>query len=62
MKKICIIGSLHWDIVVNTNKIPKKDETASGSKVHYLFGGKGGNQALSSNSCLLYTSPSPRDS
>ena len=49
MKKICIIGSLHWDIVVNTNKIPKKDETASGSKVHYLFGGKGGNQALSSN-------------
>ena len=40
MKKICIIGSLHWDIVVNTNKIPKKDETASGSKVHYLFGGK----------------------
>ena len=49
MKKICIIGSLHWDIVVNTNNIPKKDETANGSKVHYLFGGKGGNQALSSN-------------
>ena len=49
MKKICIIGSLHWDIVVNTNNIPKKDETANGSKVRYLFGGKGGNQALSSN-------------
>ena len=27
-----------WDIVVNTNKIPKKDETASGSKVKLLLG------------------------
>ena len=49
MKKICITGSLHWDIVVNTNNIPKKDETVIGSKVNYLFGGKGGNQALSAN-------------
>ena len=49
MKKICITGSLHWDIVVNTNNIPKKDETSKGSKVNYLFGGKGGNQALSAN-------------
>ena len=49
MKKICITGSLHWDIVVNTNNIPKKDETVKGSKVNYLFGGKGGNQALSAN-------------
>ena len=42
MKKICITGSLHWDILVNTNNIPKKDETVKGSKVNYLFGGKGG--------------------
>ena len=49
MKKICITGSLHWDIVVETNNIPKKDETVKGSKVNYLFGGKGGNQALSAN-------------
>ena len=49
MKKICITGSLHWDIVVNTNNIPQKDETVKGSKVNYLFGGKGGNQALSAN-------------
>ena len=49
MKKICITGSLHWDILVNTNNIPKKDETVKGSKVYYLFGGKGGNQALSAN-------------
>ena len=49
MKKICITGSLHWDILINTPSIPKIDETVAGSEVNYSFGGKGGNQALSAD-------------
>ena len=49
MKKICITGSLHWDILINTPSIPKIDETVPGSEVNYSFGGKGGNQALSAD-------------
>jgi len=49
MKKLCVTGSLHLDVVVNSPHLPKPDETISGTNVNYVFGGKGGNQALSAD-------------
>ena len=49
MKRLCIVGSLHLDVVVNAENLPKQDETVIGSKVSYVFGGKGGNQALAAD-------------
>ena len=46
MKQLCVLGSLHLDVVVNADNLPKIDETVVGSTVNYAFGGKGGNQAL----------------
>ena len=42
-----IVGSLHYDIMVEASHLPRKDETAVGSKWYPKFGGKGGNQAVS---------------
>lgn len=39
-------GSLHLDVVVRAPYLPAKDETLMGSDVAYVFGGKGGNQAV----------------
>ena len=44
--KILVLGSLHLDIIVNSSRLPKPEETLLGDKVSYRFGGKGGNQAL----------------
>ena len=46
MKQLCVLGSLHLDVIVNANNLPQIDETVVGSEVNYVFGGKGGNQAL----------------
>ena len=43
MKSLLVVGSLHWDIVVNAPHIPGCDETVLGHSVNYVFGGKGGN-------------------
>ena len=50
MKRLCVLGSLHLDVIVNTDHIPQTDETVAGSNVNYIFGGKGGNQALAADS------------
>ena len=49
MKKLCVTGSLHLDVVVNATHIPSSDETVPGTNVNYIFGGKGGNQALAAD-------------
>lgn len=41
-----IVGSLHYDIVVETSELPRLDETAVGRRWFPKFGGKGGNQAI----------------
>lgn len=46
MKNIVVIGSLHYDIVVETSHRPIKGETVLGQKWYPKFGGKGGNQAV----------------
>ena len=44
---VLVVGSLHYDIMIATERLPQKDETAVGSRWFPKFGGKGGNQAVS---------------
>ena len=44
---ILIAGSLHYDILVEADHLPRRDETGVGSRWYPKFGGKGGNQAVS---------------
>ena len=46
MKKICVIGSLNMDLVVNVDEMPKKGQTLIGSSFKEVPGGKGANQAV----------------
>jgi ribokinase len=43
---ILVAGSLHLDVVLRAPHLPALDETVTGSSVDYVFGGKGGNQAV----------------
>ena len=47
MTRLCVLGALHWDVLVQAPNLPQRDETVRGSEVAYDFGGKGGNQAVS---------------
>lgn len=47
MSYILVIGSLHYDIMLQADHRPEKGETVIGSGCAYKFGGKGGNQAVS---------------
>lgn len=47
MPTVLTVGSLHYDIMVEADHLPRKDETAIGSRWYPKFGGKGGNQAVS---------------
>ena len=46
MPTVLIAGSLHYDIMVEASHLPRRDETAVGSRWYPKFGGKGGNQAV----------------
>lgn len=46
MSKIVVVGSLHYDIMLDAPHRPEKGETVMGTACRYKFGGKGGNQAL----------------
>jgi ribokinase len=43
---VLTVGSLHYDIMVKADHLPRLDETAVGSAWFPKFGGKGGNQAV----------------
>jgi ribokinase len=43
---VLTVGSLHYDIMVKADHLPRKDETSVGSRWYPKFGGKGGNQAV----------------
>jgi ribokinase len=47
MSKILVVGSLHYDIIIDAHHRPEKGETVIGTGCAYKFGGKGGNQAVS---------------
>ena len=46
MPTVLIVGSLHYDIMVEATHLPRRDETAVGTRWYPKFGGKGGNQAV----------------
>ncbi len=46
MPCVLTVGSLHYDIMVEADHLPRRDETAVGSRWYPKFGGKGGNQAV----------------
>jgi len=46
MKRICVIGSINIDMVINSPKIPVLGETIIGSGFMTIPGGKGANQAV----------------
>lgn len=43
---VLVVGSLHHDIMVETDHLPRADETVVGRRWYPKFGGKGGNQAV----------------
>ena len=46
---ILVVGALHLDVIVTAPHLPALDETIAGSAVDYVFGGKGGNQAIAAS-------------
>lgn len=46
MSRLCVLGALHWDVIVQAPHLPRRDETVTGTGVSYQLGGKGGNQAM----------------
>lgn len=43
---VLVVGSLHHDILIEADRLPRRDETAVGRRWYPKFGGKGGNQAV----------------
>lgn len=43
---IVVVGSLHYDIMVDAPHLPRRGETVTGKAWRPKFGGKGGNQAV----------------
>jgi len=43
---VLVVGSLHYDIMLQAPRLPRRDETVAGSRWWPSFGGKGGNQAV----------------
>ena len=48
-KEILVLGSLHYDIFLESNSIPRTGETIKGKKWYPKLGGKGGNQAIAAS-------------
>ena len=46
MPVVLIVGSLHYDIMVEADHLPRREKTAIGTRWCPKFGGKGGNQAV----------------
>ncbi|MEM6888909.1 MAG: PfkB family carbohydrate kinase [Pseudomonadota bacterium] len=52
---VMVVGALHLDVLVRAPHLPRRDETLTGSAVDYVFGGKGGNQALAAAAMSAHT-------
>lgn len=51
MKRICVVGSLSYDLVMRVPRRPQKGETIIGTSFNTFVGGKGNNQALAAARC-----------
>lgn len=49
MASVLVIGSLNMDLVVKAPHLPAAGETISGGDLHFIQGGKGGNQAVAAS-------------
>ncbi len=49
MSAVIVVGSLHYDIIVDAPGRPRKGETVTGRSWAPKFGGKGGNQAMAAS-------------
>ena len=54
LKEVLVIGSLHYDIFLESQQLPRIGETISGQQWYPKLGGKGGNQAVAAS---LYPVP-----
>ncbi|MGJ8584727.1 MAG: ribokinase [Marinosulfonomonas sp.] len=52
---IVVVGSLHYDVMVEAPDRPRKGETVTGQRWYPKFGGKGGNQAVAAAQTGLET-------
>lgn len=43
---VFVAGSLHYDILIESPRLPARDETLMGGPMRFACGGKGGNQAV----------------
>ena len=50
LKEIVVIGSLHYDIFLDSPSLPRTGETVIGNMWYPKLGGKGGNQAIAASS------------
>lgn len=48
-QSVFVVGSLHYDIVLQADHLPALDETVMGTNVQFVCGGKGGNQAVAAS-------------
>ena len=53
LNSIVVLGSLHYDIFIKSNSIPKIGETVLAEKWYPKLGGKGANQAVALNKELI---------
>lgn len=44
--RVCVVGSINWDLTLNVGRLPGPGETVLASSLAYAPGGKGGNQAV----------------
>lgn len=51
MNKVCVLGSLNIDVVINVKKMPQVGETILGDNLKNASGGKGANQAVAARRC-----------
>lgn len=48
-RPIVVVGSLHYDIMIDAPHQPRTGETVAGERWYSKFGGKGGNQAVAAS-------------
>lgn len=46
---VVVVGSLHYDLMIDAPDRPRKGETVTGTRWYPKFGGKGGNQAVAAH-------------
>ena len=61
VKKILVIGSLNMDMVIEMKRMPIVGETVLGTKMTYVPGGKGANQAYADWIGIPFAWILPRD-